>query len=497
MRSYTGVLIGNLVFAAFCGLAGPVFLVVGYTTWVEGAEWFWVALSSGIGVVGTVMIPVSAVKAARQGFPRITRRDHMEGLSPVHGDDTLVVWAPRSAAGPANARLVRADVLEASFVRYDPDTEATFTTYTGNHDPAEVKPLIRMRLRVHGTADTGTRNGSVDPTGSNEPGGSSASAESTGSVGSAGFAGFEIAEEVRVPPLCLSAVSAGRLAVLVDPSGTSASRKVTVLWPRSLLLAGTRTCRVIDLEGQLTDVTRRAGRQLEQMRISLSVGGIVMAGDLIDLRLMDADTAARYAAVARAFAGEERAPAAEPGEESRLLADHLPGETGAFGSVGRRWSRRGGHLVRARFLEMRGRTTFQADGPVLDTLMRVRPADGTPSFDVSRRLTVPMNYLTVLHHSRDVVLRVGVNGRSQVVDWARTNLLAGVTTAQVITPDGRRISLPRRSEALWPLMNLLVTHSVSNPTPVLDLRKPRTHAVSGAVMEVLRGTGVNMDGARL
>ncbi|MCX4985669.1 hypothetical protein [Streptomyces sp. NBC_00572] len=467
MRSYTGVLIGNLILASFAGLAGPVFLVVGYVAWVEGAEWFWVAGALGIGAVGTIMIPFSAVRSAGQEFPRITRRSRTRDAGLAYGDDTSVVWAPRSPQGAPGARLVRADVLEASFVRYSPEGGATFTTYGGNHDPAEFKATVELRLWVHDGEDSGRGSG-----------------------------GREVTEEVQVPSLCLSAITAGRLAVLVDPPEAPTPGRVTVLWPRSLLLAGTRTCRVIDLDGRMTDVTRHARRQLEQMRISRSVGGVVMDGDLIDLRLLDAATAARYAAVARDVT-EERAPVTEPGEEARWLAEFLPGGEGTFGSVPRRWSRRGGHLVLARFLALRGRTTFQDHGPVLDTLLRVRPADGSPAYDVTRRLTVPMNYLTVLHHTRDVVLRVSPNGRSQVVDWARTHLLAGVTTARVIAPDGRVIPLPRRSAALWPLMNLLVTHGISNPKPVLDLRKPRMHAVSGAVMEMIRDAGVREGEARL
>ena len=467
MRSYTGVLIGSLFLAAFAGLAGPVFLVVAYVAWVEGAAWFWVAGASGIGAVGTAVIPFAAVRSARQEFPRITRRNRKGKAGPAYGDDTTVVWAPRSPQGAVGARLVRADVREATFVRYSPEGDATFTTYGGDHDPAEFKATVGLRLWVHDGEDGGQGSG-----------------------------GREVTEEVQVPSLCLSAITAGRLAVLVDPPDAPTPGKVTVLWPRSLLLAGTRTCRVIDLDGRLTDVTRYARRQLEQMRISLSVGGVVMDGDLIDLRRLDATTAARYAAVARDVT-EQRAPVAEPGEEARRLAEFLPGEEGAFGSVPRRWSRRGGHLVLARFLSLRGRTTFQDHGPVLDTLLRVRPADGSPAYDVVRRLTVPMNDLAVLHHTRDVVLRVSPNGRSQVVDWARTNLLAGVTTAQVIAPDGLGIPLPRRSEALWPLMNLLVAHGVSIPTQVLDLREPRMHAVSDAVMDLIRGAEVRVDEARL
>ncbi|MFD3535829.1 hypothetical protein [Streptomyces sp. NPDC058664] len=100
-----------------------------------------------------------------------------------------------------------------------------------------------------------------------------------------------------------------------------------------------------------------------------------------------------------------------------------------------------------------------------------------------------MNYLTLLHHTRDVVLVASPNGRSHVVDWARTNLLAGVTTARIITPEGREVVLPARSEALWLLMNLLVVHGASNPRPVLDLRKPRLSTVAEEVTRLVRGTG--------
>ncbi|MFE4335681.1 hypothetical protein ACFRQM_41740 [Streptomyces sp. NPDC056831] len=467
MRSYAGVFVGHLVFAAICCSAGPVFLFVGYLAWLDDAGWSWVVSALGVGSVGTVMIPVTAFTITRQDFPRITRRDRVKGESGSYGDDTFVMWAPRSQEGPADARLVRADVLEASFVRYNPDGEATFTTYAGNYEPAEFTPVIRLRLRVHDAGDGDE------------------------AAGSAGCPGFEITDQWRVPPLCLSAVTAGRLVVLVGPAGPEACGKVTVQWPRSTLLAGTRTCRVIDLEGRWTDVTRRPGRQLEQMRISRAAGGVAMAGDTIDIRRLGAETAARYGALAdraRAFP-EDQAPVTEPGEEARWLADRLPGEKGAFGSVGRRWSRHGGHLVRARFLEMHGTTTFQDHGPVLDTVLRIHPVDGTPPFDATRRLTVPMNYLAVLHRTREVVLHVSPNGMSYVIDWARTNLLAGVTAARVIAPDGQEFPVTGRPDVIWPLMNLLASHALSNTTPVLDLRRHRMGAVAGAVMEVVRGGG--------
>ncbi|MEI5097851.1 hypothetical protein RB200_03265 [Streptomyces sp. PmtG] len=463
MRSRTGVFIGNLLFIALCLSAFPFFLVVGAAAWHDGAEWGWAV--AVLGAVGTAVIPVMAATATRQEFPGITCGDRAKGGGFPYGEDTFVMGAPRSAPGPAGARLVRADVLEASLVRYSPEGEATFTTYSGDYAPAEFTPKVRLRLRVH-AADEPERDG--------------------------GHGEFEVTDEWWVPSLCLSAITAGRLAVLVGPVGPEGPGRVIVDWPRSALLAGTRTCRVIDLEGRWTEVTRRPGRQLAQMRISRAVGGVTMAGDTIDLRRLDAETAARYSALAeRARARpEDRAPVTEPGEEARLLVDHLPGERGEFGAVGRSWSRRGGHLARARFLEMRGRTTFQDHGPVLDTVLRVQPADGAPPFLAARRLTVPMNYLAVLHHTTELVLSVSPNGRSAAVDWNRTNLLAGVTTARVIAPDGREFPLPRRSGALWPLMNLLASHGLSNPSPVLDLRKRRMGAVADAVMDVLRDRGL-------
>lgn len=452
MRSHTRVFVGNLLFIAVCCSAAPFFLLVGYSAWSEYPGWGWPAMVFAFGLAGTVMIPVPAFVSTRQEFPRITRRDRVKGASDRYRwpDDTFVMWAPRSEQCSAQGQLVRADVMEASLARYHPDGESTFTTHYGDYTPDEFTPLIRLRLRVHDAEE------------------------------------FEVTGEWRVPSLCLSAITAGRLVVLVDgPADPGARRTVTPNWPRSALLAGTRTCRVIDLEGRTAEVTRRVGRQLQQMRISREAGGVVMSGDTIDLRRLHPDTAARYAALAvrdRA-APEEQAPVSEPGEEARRLADQLPGEKAAFGSVGRRWSRRGGVLVRGRFLEMRARTTFQDHGPVLDTVLRIQPADGTPPFDAARRLTVPMDYLTVLHRTKDVVLTVSPNGVSYDVDWARTSLLAGVTAAKVITPDGRELPLAERPDTVWVLMNLLASHGLSNPSPVLDLRSRRMRAAAGILMD--------------
>lgn len=458
MRSHTGVFVGNLLFSALCLSAAPFFLLVGCTAWSDDPGWGWPALVIAFGLVGTIMIPVVACTSTRQEFPRITRRDRVKGERIPYGDDTFVMWTPWSQQGPAQAQLVRADVLEASLARYNPNGEATFTTHFGDYTPDEFTPLIRMRLRVHDAEETDVA------------------------------ARFEVTGECRVPSLYLSAITAGRLVVLVGPAPSGSERTVTPQWPRSALLAGTRTCRVIDLEGRLSEATRRPGRQLQQMRISREIGGTRMVGDTIDLRRLDPHTAARYAALAdrdRAFP-EEQAPVSEPGEEDRRLTDQLPGEKGAFGSVGRRWSRRGGVLVRARFLEMRPRTTFQDHGPVLDTVLRIQPADSTPPFDVARRLTVPMNYLTVLHRTKAVVLTVSPNGASYVVDWARTNLLAGVTAATVIAPDGQEIPVTGRPDIIWALMNLLASQGLSVTTPVLDLRKRRSSTVAGTAMHVVR-----------
>ncbi|MFC5031846.1 hypothetical protein ACFPJ8_24345 [Streptomyces fildesensis] len=472
MRSYGRVVIGNLGCAVILCLPVPLAFLVGYSAWRAGEDWAWIALA--IGGVGLVAIPLPTLRFTRRAFPRITRRDRLKDRSVPYGDDTFVLWAPRSEPSSVQARLVRADVLEASLVRYDPEGGAGFTTYGGGLSPDEFTPLVRMRLRVHDgdEAEVADR--------------------------------FETTGEWRVPSLCLSAVTAGRLAVLVDPGRPAdpvdprVPGRVTPHWPRSALLAGTRTCRVIDLDGRPTDVTRRPVRQLRQMRISREAGGIEMTGDTTDLRRLDPAVAARYTAVAEQdrAAPEDRAPVTEPGEESRWLVDSLPGEAAGFGPVGRRWSRRGGVLVRARFLQMTATNTFQSHGPVLDTVLRIHPADGTPAFDAARRLTVPMNYLAVLHRTREVVLYAAPNGRSFVVDWARTNLLAGTTAATVITPEGQELPVTERPDVIWALMNLLASRGISNPAPVLDLRKRPMSAASGAVMDAVRGSASEVGAGR-
>lgn len=462
MRSYGRVVAGSLGCAVICYFPVPLALFVGYGAWRAGEDWAWIALV--LGGVGLLAIPLSALRYARSTFPRVTRRDRLKDRSIAYGDSTFVLWAPRSEQESAQAGIVRADVLEASLVRYSPEGEATFTTYGGDLAPDEFTPLIRMRLRVHDGDEAEESDW------------------------------FETTGEWRVPSLCLSAITAGRLSVLITP-GPPADRpdaqvpgQVTPLWPNSALLAGTRTCRVIDLDGRSADATRRPTRLLRHMRISREAGGIGMNGDTLDLRHLDPAVAARYTAVAERdrAAPEGPAPVTEPGEEARWLADSLPGKAAGFGTVSRRWSHRGGVLARARFLQMTATSTFQDHGPVLDTVLRIHPADGTPAFDAARRLTVPINYLTVLHRTREVVLYAAANGRSFVVDWARTNLLAGTTAATVITPDGQEIPVGGRPEVIWSLMNLLASRGISNPAPVLDLRKRPMSRAAGAVMEVIR-----------
>ncbi|MEE1738793.1 hypothetical protein PUR49_20090 [Streptomyces sp. BE147] len=108
-----------------------------------------------------------------------------------------------------------------------------------------------------------------------------------------------------------------------------------------------------------------------------------------------------------------------------------------------------------------------------------------------------MDYLAVLHRTREAVLHADPNGRSYVIDWARTNLLAGTTAAKVIAPDGQELPLTGRPDVIWALMNLLTSHGLSNPTPVLDLRKRRLSAVAGMLLEVVRGTGTEANATRL
>lgn len=488
MRSYAGTFIGNLLFITLCSFPVPLAVLVGYTAWQEGESWAWMPITGGL--AGSALMVVLARRTTRQELPLFTRRHRVKDPSVSYGEQSFVLWAPRSEPRLPGARLLRADVLEASLVRYNPEGEATFTTHYGNLAPDEFTPLIRLRLRLRG-GEASDDAGPVDAVARKD------------AAGADWADGYEVTGEWRVPSTCLSAITAGRIAVLASPAsptdtttataattGAPAQNRVVPMWPRSALLAGTRTCQVIDLDGRTTDVTGRTDRQLRQMRISLDVGGVVMDGDTIDLRRLDPQTAARYAAVAehdRAFPAD-RSPVTEPGEEARWIVDELPGEDAAFGSVARRWSRGGGVLVLGRFLQMTSTHTFQDHGPVLKTVLRIQPADGTPPFEAARKLTVPMNYLAVLHRTKEAVLSVSPDGRMFTVDWSRTNLLAGTAAASVISPEGGEFPLTGRPDLIWALMNLLASHGISNPAPVLDLRKRPLRPVAGEVMAVVRSS---------
>ncbi|MDT0310121.1 hypothetical protein RM780_24655 [Streptomyces sp. DSM 44917] len=98
---------------------------------------------------------------------------------------------------------------------------------------------------------------------------------------------------------------------------------------------------------------------------------------------------------------------------------------------------------------------------------------------------MPLDYLAVLHRTRDVVLCAAPDGRSFVVDWVRTNLLAGTAAAGVILPDGREVALAGRPAAVWAVMNLLASQGLSNPGPVLDLRRRGMSGLAGPPAEAV------------
>lgn len=107
-----------------------------------------------------------------------------------------------------------------------------------------------------------------------------------------------------------------------------------------------------------------------------------------------------------------------------------------------------------------------------------------------------MDYLAVMHRSREVVLDASPNGTSYITDWARTDLFAGTAAATAITPDGRELPVAGRPDVIWALMNLPASHGLSNPSPVLDLRKRRMSALAGTVMDVVRHGGTDAPAAR-
>lgn len=456
MQSFAGTFARNLVVAAVCTVAGPILLLFGALGVADPGE------SDRriplvfllVGLAGTLAIPVLAFSGARADYRVVTRRDLLDD-GPVRPDDSFALWAPRADVPTPQGRFAAADVLEATFVRYGGDWEGTYQSYGGDLDPDEVKPLIRLRLRIH-------------PDGSTP---------------------FEWTGERRVPALCLSAVTAGRLVAVVHPGPA----EVGIDWPRSALLAGTRPCRLVGLDGRRVDLTGHPDLLLEQMRIAGTVGGIRMDLDTIDLRHLAPPVATRLQGlVDRAGEPARSTPGPVPDGRSRWVVDDLAGEAGTFGDIDRRWARHGGQLTRARFLELRGTTTYQYHGPVLETVLRIWPVEGGEPFDARKKLTVPMNYLALLHRTKDLVARVSPDRRGYEIDWNRSNLTAGVTPALVIAPDGRQFDLTGRFDPLLAIMRLLVAHRVSVSGNVLDLRARRPSALVTQVMEALRA-GLDRD----
>lgn len=452
MRSFARTFVGNLVLFTVLGVAGPILLICG-ALGVTGAGESergvpLVFLLAGLGF--TLAIPVSAFRFTRRHHPVITDRDRVS-TAYQWDDDTFAMWTPRARIPIQGGRLATAEVREATLESYGGDWEATYQSYGGDLDPDEPKPRIRLRLWVH-------------PDGG-EP--------------------FESTHTWRVPSLCLAAVTAGRLAAVVHPD---VPEELGIDWARSALLSGVRTCRLFGLDGRRVELTGRPELLLELWRITGSgdTGRITMDGDTIDLRRVDPAVATRLQSLVERAAGGGPTPEPVPDGQTRWVVDRLPGEEGAFGGVDRRWARHGGHLVRGRFLELRGTTTFQYAGPVLETVLRVFPADGAVPIDLGKKLTVPMTYLAVLHRTKELVVRVGPDRRSYEIDWERTTLAAGVSPAVVIGPDGRRFDLTGRFDALLAIMRLLVANRVSVSGNVLDLRDRRPSAVAAQVMDVVR-----------
>ncbi|RLK09887.1 hypothetical protein DER29_6449 [Micromonospora sp. M71_S20] len=452
MQNFARTFVGNLALFTLLGVAGPILLVCGALGVADaGGGERGVPLAFLLtGLVCTLAIAVAAFRFTRKHFRVITDRDRVS--TAFHCDDhTFVLWTPRARIPIQGGRLAVAEVREATFVSYGEDWEATYQEYGSDADPDEPKPRIRLRLRVH-------------PDGG-EP--------------------FESTQTWRVPSLCLAAVTAGRLAAVVHPD---VPEEFGIDWPRSALLSGVPTCGLLGLDGRYAALTGRPDLLLELCRITGTgaAGRIAMDGDTIDLRRADPAVARRLQGLVERAAGGWPTPEPVPDGRARWVVDLLAGEKGAFGGVDRRWARRGGHLIRGRLLQLRGTTTFQYAGPVLETVLRLFPADGTRPIDVGKKLTVPMTYLALLHRTKQLVVRVGPDGRSYEIDWERSALAAGVSPAVVVGPDGRRFDLTGRFDALLDIMRLLVTGRVSVPGPVLDLRDRRTATVAAQVMDVVR-----------
>ncbi|WP_433385526.1 hypothetical protein [Micromonospora sp. KLBMP9576] len=454
MQSFARTFVRNLGLFVLLGAAGPILLVCGAVGLsgsgaAGGAERGVPLVFVVVGLVATVAMGVAAFLFTRRQLGVITDRDQ---VSTAHhwDDDTLVLWTPRARIPTQGGRLGTAEVCEATLASYGEDWEATYQSYGRDLDPDEPKPRLRLRLRVH-------------PDGG-EP--------------------FESTHTWRVPSLCLAAVTVGRLVVVAHPT---VAEGFDIDWPRSALLSGVRTFRLSGLDGRLVALTGRPDLLLELWRITGVHGRIGMAGDTIDLRRVEPAVATRLQHLVERAAGGRPTPEATPVAEQRArwVVDRLPGERGAFGGVPRRWARAGGHLARGRFLQLRATTTFQHAGPVLETVLRVFPADDAAPVDVAKRLTVPLTYLAVLHHTRQLVLRVGPDRRPYEIDWERSALAAGVSPAVVIAPDGRRFDLTGRFDTLLAIMRLLVVRGVGVPGPILDLRDRRPATAATQVMEVV------------
>jgi hypothetical protein len=451
VQSRTGTFTRNVLYAAVCGITGPVFLVLGGLGAADpGTSDPDIPLVFlGVGALITLLIPVAAFVGARMDDRLITDRDRLPDLG--RDDDSFTVWAPTVLVPAQRGRPARAEVLEATGVTFHDDTEGTYTTY-GELDPEAPKPAIRLTVRVH-------------PDGA-EP--------------------FTDTRTWRVPQLCLSAVTAGRLVAMVGP----AADRLSIDWPRSLLVSGARRCRLRTPDGRCVDLTGHPDLHWEQIRIGIA-GDLPMQVDTLDLGRVEPAVAAQLGTLIER-AGDDLhrpAPAPLPGGECRWVVDQLLGAGGTFGAVGRRWARHGGQLGEGRLLELRPTKTYQHFGPVLEAIVRIWPGGGEPPIDArKKRLTVPMNYLAVLHRTKDVVVQISPDRRTYEIDWERSNLLAGVTPATVVGPTGERFDLTGQAGPLLAIMRILVAHRVQSSRNVLDLRRQGSR-VAAEVMAVVPAAG--------
>lgn len=371
---------------------------------------------------------------------RLITRRHRARDAADRPDDSFAMVTPITTVPSDWTVLSRADVLRVEFVRYGEDLTSVYQSY--DLDADQPKPVLRLTLSIHRE--------------------DRAPARLTG--------------DFPVPAMCLSAVVAARLVVRSHPDSPDA---FAVDWPRSALLTGARPARQVDVDGTRTDLTGRVDLLLEQMRIAVPFGGIPMHHDTLDLRDVHDDVAARLRALARRAreAPEPPVSAAPLDDETRRLLARLPGERPGFGTVPRR---RGAGLTTAVLLELQGTTVFQHRGPVLEAVVRIG------RFDARCPLTVPVNYLAVLHRTKQLVVEVRSGEHAFAVDWVRTCLLAGIAPPLVVEPDGRTHDLTDQPDTVLALMRLLVAHRHGNPDNVLDLRGV-TPELASAALAVVQG----------